>query len=226
MYAEEDLLPLSGLQHFTFCDRRWALVQIEMQWADNQYTVEGELGHERAHSGEIESRPDLLVRRAVPVRSLRLGLSGIADVIEFRRARDGEGGVAITGRRGRWIPHPVEYKRRRSKAGMSPYAVQLCGQAMCLEEMLGVGIGDGSIFDNSAKRRQNVAFMPELRRKVEASARAMHELYREGRTPAPTLKRACPECSLYEHCQPERLSRDTDVRRYMDRVLKQMMEIA
>ncbi len=222
MYREQDLLPLSGLQHFAFCERRWALVQLEMQWVDNQHTAAGELGHERAHSGEIESRPDVLVRRAVPLRSLRLGVAGIADVIEFRRMRGDERGVEIAGRRGTWLPHPVEYKRRRAKIEMSPYAVQLCGQAMCLEEMLGISIPEGSIFDISAKRRQPVRFSEELHHRVDSAARAMHRLYAEGRTPAPVLKRACPECSLFELCRPEQLCRRTDVRRYMQQAVRQL----
>jgi CRISPR-associated exonuclease Cas4 len=215
MFSEDDLLPLSGLQHFTFCERRWALVQIERQWEDNRFTAEGEAAHERTHSGEIESRPDVLIRRAVPLLSLRLGLSGIADVVEFHRAREGDTGVAIAGKRGLWKPHPIEYKRKRGKGKFSAYDVQLCGQAICLEEFFGIAIDLGFILDITAKRRRSVHFTPALRSLVDAAASRMRTLLAEGRTPLPVLKKACPNCSLYERCQPGPIGNHRSVHRYL-----------
>ncbi|MBV9763556.1 MAG: Dna2/Cas4 domain-containing protein, partial [Acidobacteriaceae bacterium] len=117
MFSEEDLLPLSGLQHMAFCERRWALVQIENLWQDNRFTAEGKALHERVHSGEMDSRPGVIIRRTLPIHSFRLGISGQADLVEFQPAPTGESGIPIESRRGLWRPVPVEYKRTRDKAG-------------------------------------------------------------------------------------------------------------
>jgi CRISPR-associated exonuclease Cas4 len=216
MFSEDDLLPLSGLQHFSFCQRRWALVHIEMIWADNLFTAEGSLLHERAHSGEVESRPGVLVRRTLPIHSFRLGLSGQADIVEFQPVKGAGAGITLDGRQGLWRPYPIEYKRKRTRAGQSAYEVQLCGQAMCLEEMLGTTIPDGAIYDGTAKRRKPVFFTTELRRAVEYAASRMHELSRSGVTPPPVLTKGCDSCSLLERCQPRALSRTRSVRDYLD----------
>ncbi len=200
-----------------FCERRWALVQIENIWADNRFTAEGKELHEKAHSGEIESRPGLLIRRTLPIHSLRLGISGQADIVEFQPVRDGAKGVKLEGRRGLWRPYPIEYKRSRDKAGSAAYPIQLCAQALCLEEMLAVEIPEGAVYDGSAQRRQIVTFGPELRHAVEALARRMHELFRQKKTPEPELKKACHSCSLYEPCRPEALSRKRPVTEYLRR---------
>jgi CRISPR-associated exonuclease Cas4 len=125
MFAEEDLLPLSGLSHMAFCVRRWALIHIECVWEENRFTMEGRLLHEKAHSGDIESRPGVLIRRTLPVRSFRLGLSGQADIVEFHPLPAGNsGGLSLAGRKGLWQPFPVEYKRSRDKAGSRAYRLQ------------------------------------------------------------------------------------------------------
>ena len=213
MFAEEELLPLSGLQHLTFCERRWALVHIEQLWEENRFTAEGELAHERAHSGEVESRPGVLIRRALPLHSFRLGLSGQADVVEFHPSANS--GVRIEGRTGFWQPYPIEYKRRRAAAGTSAYKVQLCAQALCLEEMLGQEVTEGAIYDGTARRRQPVAFTTDLKAAVEAAAMRMRELFRAGRTPPPVLTNGCMKCSLLERCQPRAISRARPVARYL-----------
>jgi CRISPR-associated exonuclease Cas4 len=218
MYTEDELLPLSGLQHMAFCERRWALVQIEHVWADNRFTAEGKALHEKAHSGEIESRPGALIRRTVPIHSLRLGLSGQADVIEFLPAHGGAG-VEIAGRRGLWRPYPIEYKRSRDKAGSMAYRVQLCAQALCLEEMLGIAVPEGAVYDGRTHRRQAVTFDNELRRLVESLAERMHELFRQKLTPPPVLKKACRSCSLFEQCLPEKINPERRVSRYLERWL-------
>lgn len=219
MYAESELLPLSGLQHFTFCERRWALVHIEMIWEDNRFTTEGSLLHERAHSGELESRPSTLVRRALPVRSFSLGLSGQADVIEFTRANPGDAGVLVPGKTGLWRAYPIEYKRKRGRGRDSAYHVQLCAQAMCLEEMFAISIDEGAIYDGTARRRQPVLFTLELRATVEKAAGRMHELFRLGATPPPVFTNACKSCSLIERCQPRTLSSNRSVSRYLSSAL-------
>jgi CRISPR-associated exonuclease Cas4 len=217
--TEEDLLPLSGLQHMSFCERRWALVHIERVWEDNLFTAEGNLLHEKAHSGEIESRPRVLIRRAVPIRSLRLGVSGQADVVEFQPTIPGEPGVALPRRRGLWRPYPIEYKRSKDKSGSQAYRIQLCAQGMCLEEMLGVEVSEGAVFDGGTKRRQPVRFDQSLRESVEMLASRMHALFRSGETPAPIFRKACHACSLKERCFPEALGERRSVSAYYQRFL-------
>jgi len=213
---ESDLLPLSGLQHMSFCERRWALVQIEGIWADNRFTVEGRVIHERAHSGEVETRPGVLIRRSLPVRSFRLGISGQLDIVEFHPVRSRAEGVPIEGRKGFWRPLPIEYKRSRDKAGSDAYRVQLCAQALCLEEMLETIVPEGCVYDATKRRRQQVAFDERLRGRAASLASRMAELYRLRETPPPLLTPACRNCSLAEDCQPAALLRNAGtVRSYL-----------
>jgi CRISPR-associated exonuclease Cas4 len=215
MFAESDLLPLSGLQHFTFCERRWALVQIEGIWDDNRFTAEGSVLHARVHSDELESRPNLLIRRTLPIHSFRLGLSGQADVIEFTPAKAADVGIPIEGRSGLWRPFPIEYKRTKGRRPNSAYHVQLCGQAMCLEEMYSVPVKEGALYDATARRRETVDFPSELRALVERAAARMHQLLSSGTTPPPILTKACQSCSLVERCQPRALSTHRSVSSYL-----------
>lgn len=202
MYAEEDLLPLSGLQHLTFCERRWALIHLERQWEENLFTAEGELLHEKAHSAEIESRPEVLVRRTLALHSFRLGLSGQADVVEFLPCAAGESGVAMPRRKGLWRPYPIEYKRSRERAG-SAYRVQLCAQALCLEEMLATPVERGAVFDGRARRRVEVEFDTALRGEVEQASARMHAIQQSGNTPPPVYEKKCEGCSMKPVCLPE-----------------------
>lgn len=226
MYREADFLPLSGLQHMAFCERRWALVQIESIWADNRFTAEGKILHEKAHSGDVESRPGVLVSRTLPVRSFRLGISGQADIVEFHPALPASSGVVVKGRRGLWRPYPVEYKRSRDKAGSFAYRLQLCAQALCLEEMLSTEIPEGAVYDGTTKRRQIVPFDARLRSDVEALASHMHGLFSRGITPVPVLKKACKSCSLVEQCNPAALTRNSSVDAYFVRAIKHSGESA
>lgn len=203
MYAEEDLLPISGLQHMAFCERRWALVHLESLWAENRFTSEGKVLHQRAHSGEIESRPGVLIRRALRIHSFRLGLSGQTDVVEFYRVAGGEPGVAVEGQRGLWRPYPIEYKRSRDKAGSMAYRIQLCAQAICLEEMLNTEIPEGAVYDRGTRHRQPVPFDSALRREVEELASRMHTLYAARITPKAKYEKKCDSCSLYSICLPK-----------------------
>jgi CRISPR-associated exonuclease Cas4 len=205
MYIEDDLLPLSGLSQLAFCERRWALLNLERQWEENLNTAEGELLHEKAHSAQIESRPGALIRRTLPLRSLRLGLSGQADVVEFLPCAAGELGVALPHRRGFWRVSPVEYKRSRDKHGEWAYRIQLCAQALCLEEMLGCIVTEGAVFDGKRKRRDQVVFDAELRQRVETLAAHMHDLLAAGCTPPPVYSKKCEGCSMKTVCAPQPL---------------------
>ena len=133
IYQEEDFLQLSGLQHFKFCRRQWALIHIENQWAENFRTTDGAILHENVHNGNFsESRGDRLITRDMRIFSRTLGVSGSCDVLEFHRRGDG---IPLQGRESLWQPYPVEYKRGKPKENTAD-ELQLCGQAMCLEEML------------------------------------------------------------------------------------------
>ncbi len=213
MYNEQDFLQLSGLQHFRFCRRQWALIHIEEQWAENYRTTDGAIFHENAHDGAFsESRGDRLITRDMRVFSPTLGVSGACDVLEFRR---GDTGIPLEGREGLWQPYPVEYKRGRPKEHTAD-ALQLCAQAMCLEEMLCCDIPGGALYYGEIRRRQEVEFSPELRREVESLLEEMHELYRRGHTPKVKPTKGCNACSLRELCLPG-LMRGKSVSGYLRR---------
>lgn len=217
MFSPEDCLMISGLQHFRFCRRQWALIHIERQWAENLRTTEGELLHERAHDEQLrESRGDLWIVRGLRVQSLRLGLSGQCDVVEFRR--DEQNGVPLAGKEGLWLPYPVEYKHGAPKQNPCD-ALQLCAQAICLEEMLCCSIPEGALFYGETRRRQRIPFTEELREEVASDAAQMHELYRRGYTPRVKPNKSCNACSLKELCLP-RLQRSGSVQTYLRKSLE------
>jgi len=216
MYNEDELLPLSGLQHLTYCERRFALVHLEQLWEENVFTAEGRAMHERVHSASIESRPGVLIRRTLPLRSFRLGVSGQADVVELITAPDERSGIRLAGRSGHWQPIPIEYKRHKGRGGSEAYGVQLCAQALCLEEMLGVPVPRGALFDGTTRRRNEIAFTQELRATVESAAARMHEIFTRRITPAPVFCAQCAKCSMNEVCQPKVLTRWTSVDGYLE----------
>lgn len=202
-YREEELLSLSGIQHFAFCPRQWALIHIERQWRENISTAEGRLLHEKVHSQLVtEARGDVLITRSLPLVSYRLGLFGVADSVEFLRVEREQGGILLGGRSGYWLPYPVEYKRGRVKPDDRD-EVQLCAQAMCLEEMLHVSINFGSLYYGAMRRRAQIVFTTELRQRVENLSMQMHELYAQGITPKPPKGVRCSLCSLEEICLPK-----------------------
>ena len=198
-YSEDNWLPLSGLQHFAFCKRQWALIHIEQQWRDNYLTTSGSLEHERAHDYQkSESRGDTLIIRDLRVFSRRLGLTGACDVVEFHRQDDG---VPLHGRTGLWAPYPVEYKHGSPKTNNAD-CLQLCAQAMCLEEMLACEIPSGALFYQQIKRREVVVFSEELRSSITTMSKQMHDLYAKGHTPKVKPSKACKACSLRDICLP------------------------
>lgn len=202
MAMPPDPVPLSALQHLLYCERQCALIHVERIWVENRYTAEGRLLHERSDAGGTEVRGDLRIARGLGLRSDRLGLVGRADVVEFHRVADGSGqGVALPGVEGRWRPVPVEYKRGRPK-GRSFDNVQLCAQALCLEEMLGVEVPTGALFYGKTRRRTDVRFDRELREETEGAARRVHELIAAGRVPPPPADERCERCSLLDACMP------------------------
>lgn len=201
IYSEDDLLPISALADFTFCERRAALHFIERAWEDNVCTAEGSILHERVDDASAsEARGNVRIARSVWLRSLVLGLVGKADVVEFHKTETG--GVKLEGVSGLWIPFPVEYKRGYLRHELS-FAIQLCAQAMCLEEMLGGNIPAGAIFYGKTRRRMDIVFDAALRQRTEDAARKVHELIESGITPKAEYSKKCKLCSLLSICLPK-----------------------
>lgn len=211
MFSESELLPISALQHLLFCPRQCALIHIERLWAEDRRTVEGRRLHDRAHGkdrgprggGLQQLRDGVRSVRALPLRSLRLGLAGVADVVEFPDAGP---------------PQPVEFKRGRPKKSNMD-RVQLCAQAMCLEEMLGVTIPQGALFYGRLRRRELVPLGPGLRAATERAAAQLRALILGGRSPPAVFERKCRSCSLRHLCLPEATTGTHSATRYIARAL-------
>jgi len=211
-YREEDFLLLSGIQHFAFCRRQWALIHIEQQWQENLKTIEGHIVHEKAHDGfSSEKRKNVIISRGMPVFSKRLGISGICDIVEFHKSPEG---IRIFGREGLYIPSPVEYKRGKPKNGDYD-ALQLCAQAICLEEMLLCEIPKGFIYYAETNRRQEIIFSSALREKVRTISNEMHLYYERRYTPKVKPSKSCKACSLTNICMPK-LNKNLSVSRYIN----------
>lgn len=240
MYSEDDLLPLSGLQHLAFCERQWGLIHLEDIWAENRFTVEGQHLHERVDHSETESRGDVRTARGVYLRSLRLGLSGRADVVEFDRVENAESDalwqlnteagaaihadcVCLPGVAGLWRPAPVEYKRGRPKRDRMD-EVQLCAQALCLEEMLNVTISLGALYYGQTRRRLDVAFDTDLRAETERLAMRMRELWDKRQTPRAEYAPKCRNCSLVELCRPKGIRENRSAKRYVSRSIASALQ--
>ena len=217
-YTADELLPLSGIQHFLFCRRQWELIHVERQWQENVLTAEGRIMHRRTDDPFFtETRNGVVTARAVPVASYRLGLSGVCDVVEFipsapapllasttlalRSALEGEGNVKLPNRDGSYMPVPVEYKRGREKHDHSD-ETQLCAQAMCLEEMLSVEIFRGYLYYGEIRHRVEIKFTTELRTRVQEMSAEMHNYFSRGYTPRVKPFKGCRSCSLADVCLP------------------------
>lgn len=210
-YCEDDYLMISGIQHFAFCRRQWALIHIENQWQDNVRTIQGDIMHERAHDTSIrEKRGSVITIRGLRVSSSRLGVSGACDVVEFHESSDG---TRLKGETGHWQPFPVEYKAGVSK-DINADRLQLCAQAICLEEMLGCPIPEGALYYGESRRRENVSFSEALRQSVIDLLQEMHDYYARGYTPKVRSGTHCNACSLKAVCIPA-LNRNPSVSLYM-----------
>jgi len=207
LYDEDNLVPISTLQHYLFCPRRCALIHIEQQWQENVFTAEGRILHERVHTSGRESRRVLRVEYSMAIRSLRLEVTGQADIVEFHRQEDGI-----------WLPLPVEYKRGRPKKDNTD-KVQLCAQAMCLEEMLGCAVPEGALYYGEKKRRFAVAFDASLRQTTAETAAAVHALLAGGKTPPPSYSERCEKCSLVPLCLPK-VTASKQVGRYLRKMVE------
>lgn len=217
LYNEEDFLQLSGIQHFEFCRRQWALSYIEMQWEDNVRTVEGEILHEHAHDPTMkEKRGDMFIVRAMPIHSREMGVSGECDVVEFHKSQNG---VHLANKEGLYKVIPIEYKRGKPKADDSDI-LQLTAQALCLEEMLCCDILYGYIYYGEIKHRIKVEFTDEIRGKVKKVFAEMHKYYEQQYTPKVKISKKCRSCSLKNICVPA-LNKKKSVSNYIAKMLEE-----
>ncbi|MBA4537250.1 CRISPR-associated protein Cas4 [Bacillus aquiflavi] len=204
-YNEEDnYLMLSGIQHFQFCRRQWALIHIEQQWEENVRTIEGQHLHQKADQPFIrEKRGNKLIVRAMPIKSEELKITGICDVVEFIKDNSG---VEIIGVEGKYIAYPVEYKRGKPKVNDSD-VLQLTAQAICIEEMLLCEVNVGYMFYNEIKHRIEVPITKENKNKVRSAVKEMHDYYKCKHTPKVKTGAFCKSCSLQNICMPKLMNK-------------------
>jgi len=208
-YPEDDFLQLSALQHFVFCKRQCALIHIEQAWSENLLTAEGRIMHEIVHDERVENRQGIRIVRGMLLHSFTLGLSGKADAVEFHKSSCGE-----------WVLFPVEYKHGKPKSDDSD-KIQLCAQAICIEEMMNVKIPTGALFYGRTRRRLDIEFDNRLRRATEETARLVHDFLRIANTPPPVYSAKCKSCSFVESCLPKVIERNRSVGDYL---FKEAME--
>jgi len=222
MYSENDFVPISILQHILFCERRAALVLLENLWDDNISTAEGTVLHERAHQAETDSRGTLIVARGLWLRSFWLGLCGKADVVEFQLLNDEADklGARLTGKEGLYRPFPVEYKRGHLRSEKS-FEVQLCAQALCLEEMLDTEVVAGALYYGKTRRRKEIKFDKLLRDQTKSAVLKVHELLKSGVTPRVQYQKKCDFCSLSSQCLPKVTGTQRSVARYLVQAYKE-----
>lgn len=218
MFTEDELIPISALQHFSFCERQWGLIHLEGAWTENRLTIEGKHLHERADTDETEVRGDLRIARGLRIRSLHHGLIGRADVVEFHRD-SGSGAITLAGIADRWRPVPVEYKRGRVKRGPID-EIQICAQALCLEEMLEAVIEGGFLFYGKTRRRHPVTFTPDLRRLTTECIEKIRLATSRGITPTAGYQKKCDRCSMYERCLPKAMDQSHRVRDYLEESMR------
>ena len=210
---EENYLQLSGIQHFYFCKRQWALIHVENQWSDNVLTLSGQIIHETAHDKSVkESRRDMFRVRGMGIKSNELGVSGECDVVEFNKS---ENGVYVAGKSGLWSLFPVEYKHGASKADDCD-RVQLCAQAMCLEEMFSCTVDAGALYYAKTHSRENVEITEDLRQETKVALAEMRSYFERGYTPRVKMTKKCESCSLRDICLPK-LNKVLTVKTYIER---------
>lgn len=216
-YSEDDFLMLSGIQHYAFCPRQWALIHIEQQWDENYFTITGSIMHEKVHdAGLIEKRKNIIITRGMSIYSRTLGIRGNCDVVEFH---SDENGITLSNYEGTYLPIPIEYKRGKPKEHDADI-LQLCAQALCLEEMLVCEIPKGYLFYGETKRRVEVLFDDTLRESVKTSFQKMHEMLDRKYTPKVKTSKQCQSCSLNNICVPV-LNKNTSVNAYINRRIKE-----
>lgn len=208
-YDEDEMLMLSGIQHYRFCPRQWALIHLEQQWADNRLTMEGEVLHKHVDDAAYRQKcGDYICLRSVSIASHELGLYGLSDVIELHPTEDEANSIGHPKYPGRWMPYPVEYKHGRPKKNEVD-EVQLAAQTMCLEEQYSISISWGAFFYHEIRHRVEVEITPYLRDIVRQCTRDMHSIFKSGQLPAIAYGRHCGRCSLKDLCMPETANQPT-----------------
>lgn len=213
---------LSGIQHYAFCPRQWALIHLEQIWMENVRTIEGKQLHERVDDPFFdESRKGVRVVRALPLSCYRLGFRGVADVVEFHLAETEIVGQScrLDGRDGWWVPIPIEYKRGNPKPDDRD-AVQLCAQAIAIEEMMQITVSKGYLFYGQSRRREEVSFNETLRKHVESICQDMHQLMLSGVTPKARKGCRCRLCSLINYCKPDLTIKHRSVKAYLEKAVQ------
>ncbi|OUO94105.1 CRISPR-associated protein Cas4 [Cloacibacillus sp. An23] len=203
MNSDDAELLISGLQHLTFCEKQWALIHLEGLWEENVLTAEGSHLHERVHKIGRESRGEVKLATGLELSSARLGLYGVADMVEFRHDEERGVRVAAFGGRRRWLPYPVEYKHGRKRPDTAD-EMQLCAQAVCLEEMLGVEIPSGAVYYGEPKRRTEIELTPALRAKLEEKCARARAIMSGEAAPEYNVGKHCKSCSMNKFCMPEK----------------------
>ncbi len=229
MFLDDQLQPISALQHLQFCERQWALIHLEGVWTENRFTAEGKVLHDRAHSSDVECRPGVRIARGLRLRSLKYGLIGAADVVEFQQVEGNEraetpaGAVRLERAKGWWRPYPVEYKRGKPKIDRCD-DVQLCAQTLCLEEMLGTSIEIGAFYYGQPRRRHEIAIDEQLRTETSRLIERLHALVAAGETPVARYDARCRSCSLIDVCAPKRMSRGSQVGPWLQTMLGEVIK--
>jgi CRISPR-associated exonuclease Cas4 len=222
MFTEDDLLPISALAHLEFCPRRCGLIHVEGIWTENAVTAEGRVLHSRVHEGTSENIAGVRVVRGLRLHSLELGLYGIADIVEFHPLEPPEtGGIVLPDREGYWRPYPVEYKRGKKKKEIS-YFVQLCAQALCLEEMLSTRLTAGALYHGKSRKRQEVPFDESLRDRTRKRIVELHEMVASSHVPQAKYGPKCKFCSLLDKCVPK-LSPTQSARTYLSHAIDDIL---
>lgn len=215
MYSEEEMLLLSGIQHYMFCPRQWALIHIEQQWAENRLTTEGSIIHQNVDNPFLRQKNgDVITLRSVHIASSTLGLYGITDAVELIPSDSQEDSITYNRYGGFWKPYPIEYKRGHSKPDKRD-EVQLAAQVICLEEMYNINIPYGALYYNEVKHRAVIAISEDLRKATKQCAEEMHIIFSSGNIPKATSKPHCKSCSLKDICMPE-LSSKPIVKKYLN----------
>ncbi len=216
-YTEDDLRPISALQHLIFCERQCALIHVERLWVENRLTVEGQIMHQRVHTIGSENKGQVRVEYSMKIKSFQLGLIGVADVVEFHFDEN----KSLKNNLKTWNPFPVEYKLGKSKKDNSD-KVQLCAQAICLEEMYETKILSGAIFYGKTRRRLDVEFDIALRQETKEVTEKFHTMLIDGKTPKPKYSKKCDNCSFVTLCKPKVFEKQKSVNDYLKKIINEL----
>ncbi len=226
--TDDELIMISALQHYIFCPRQCALIHVEQNWSENYLTASGKVMHEHVDTRGHQKRKDYCTATSIRLTSKKLGLVGIADMLEFHQVSESTDAAGrVVGARLEnlplfWMPYPVEYKHGKPKEHRAD-EIQLCAQALCLEEMLNVEILKGALFYGKTRRREEIEFDDGLRKETEETAFKVHELVKKGVTPVATYGKWCEACSVFESCRPREFSSRYPAKKWLARRIQEVL---